>query len=313
MQLFSCLRVFSTGGGPFGPKKLKGSVIVGTTNISKSGCSARLLVASLMVAGVTAIQPAPAQAQNFFTALFGSLAAPPRPQQPIAPAYADPRGPFDTSRSYPQYEEQVRESRADGIPGTGVYCVRTCDGRYYPIARTGAGPQVSPAKMCNAMCPAAQTKVFNGSNIQYASAQDGTRYSDLDTAFAFREKVVPGCSCTGNGPGGLAQIDIESDPTLRAGDVVISPEGAKAFKGAGAFPYKTADFTPIENYSRISADMRRQLSGLEVNTTISATPVQKIEPTTRDETVSRPRQARRAAQAQVQPAAQPAGFPFRPW
>ena len=271
------------------------------------------LMALGLITACFASAPAPASAQNFFTALFGSLTAP-RPQQAIPPAYADPRGPFETSRSYPQYDEQQPsgENRSSGIPGTGVYCVRTCDGRYYPVSRTDSGLQISPAKMCNAMCPAAQTKVFSGGNIQYASAPDGTRYSDLETAFAFRERVVPGCSCTGNGPGGLAQIDVESDPTLRAGDVIISPEGPKAFKGASMFPYKTADFTPIENYSRISADMRRQLSGLEVNTTVPAASVQKITPT-KEEAVSRPRQPRRAAQAQIQPPAQPVGFPFRPW
>lgn len=308
MQLFSCLRVVVPDVWSFGTRP-RGDATMVVIKTKRS----RVLAIGLIAAALTGAQPA--SAENFFTALFGSLTAAPRPQQAIPPAYTDPRGPFDTSRSYPQYEDQQApaENRSAGIPGTGVYCVRTCDGRYYPVSRTDSGPQISPAKMCNAMCPAAQTKVFNGSNIQYASAQDGSRYGDLPNAFAFRDKVVPDCSCTGNGPGGLAQIDIESDPTLRAGDIVIRPDGPKAFRGASTFPYRTADFTPIGSYSGISADMRRHLSGLAVDATaMSSTPVQKITPA-KDEAISRPRQARRATQAQIQPPAQPVGFPFRPW
>jgi hypothetical protein len=271
----------------------------------------RLAAASGAVFAALALAlPAPAVAQNFFTALFGSLTTPPRPQAPIAPAYTDPRGPFDSGRSYPSYsgEEEQRTAGSSGIPGTGVYCVRTCDGRYFPVPRSGGA--VAPAKMCNAMCPAAQTKVFHGSDIKWASASDGTRYNDMDTAFLYRDKVVPDCSCTGKGPGGLAQIDIESDPTLRAGDIVVTAEGPKAFKGAAAFPYRTADFTPVESYGRISSEVRRQLSSIEVDATATpATPVQKLAPQSA-EPAARPRPARRT-QAQYQPPANVSFFPFR--
>jgi hypothetical protein len=263
---------------------------------------------ALVLSGMVLIQPAPAAAQDFFRALFGSWGNAPRPQQPLAPAYADPRGSYEP-RAYPDRGDDDRGERSAAIQGTGVFCVRTCDGHYFPVPRAGSGPQVAPAKMCNALCPAAQTKVFNGSDIKYAAAQDGTRYSDLPTAFVYRDKIVQGCSCTGNGPGGLAQIDIESDPTLRPGDIVIGADGPKAFKGAAAFPYKSADFTPVDNYARLSADMRRQLSSLEVDATaVSATPVQKLT-TIRDEPASRQRQQPAQARAQQQSG----GSPFRLW
>ena len=38
-----------------------------------------------------------------------------------------------------------------------AYCVRLCDGRYFPIQRHA---NASPAQLCSAFCPAAKTQVF---------------------------------------------------------------------------------------------------------------------------------------------------------
>src|SRR6185312_3155855 len=136
----------------------------------------------------------------------------------------------------PDYQSAERSS------GGGAHCVRLCDGRLYPLPRSA---QLSPAKVCSAMCPAAQTKVFNGSP-EHAVAADGARYADLPNAFAFRQRVVPDCTCTGHGMGGLAHLDIDTDPTLRAGDVVAGADGLTVFRGAGQAPYKQNDFVPLD-------------------------------------------------------------------
>jgi hypothetical protein len=240
---------------------------------------------------------APAAAQGLLGAIFGALGGNPRPSvRTYAPAYADPSSPFDRAMR-PSASDDGERPRAEsnGIStGASGYCVRMCDGRYFPVPRAANGASIAPAKVCHALCPAAETKVFSGSNVAWASAADGTRYSDLDNAYAFREKIVQDCTCTGHGPGGLAQIDIEHDPTLRNGDVVMTTQGAMAFKGAGQFPYKTADFTPIGSYSRVSDDLQRKLSELKVDPTAqSAIPVQKIA-TAQDQPVAKqkPRRAR---------------------
>ena len=89
-----------------------------------------------------------------------------------------------------------------------VYCVRTCDGRYFPLQRHAG---TSPAEQCKSFCPAAKTMVFSGSKIDTAVAQNGTRYADLDNAFAYRDKVSDGCSCnarTGSGSPASTQLPI---------------------------------------------------------------------------------------------------------
>ncbi len=222
---------------------------------------------------LAAFAATPAAAQGFFDALFGAFGM--RDTRPGPTSYAP--------GEHPGYEGRD-PAAAPGVPaaGSGVrggtaYCVRLCDGRYFPVPRAASGAAISSAKVCNALCPRAQTKVFNGADPTRAVASDGTRYADLQNALAYRERVVPDCSCTGNGPGGLARIDIDSDPTLREGDVVVKPAGLVVFKGSASYPHRSADFTPIESYARIAGDMRKTLGEMKVNNTVQSTaPVETL-------------------------------------
>ena len=113
------------------------------------------------------------------------------------------------------------------------------------------------------MCPATPTKVFTGSEPESARAADGTQYRDLRVAFAFRERIVPDCSCTGTGPGGLATVKLQNDPTLKGGDIIVSAAGGSIFKGSSRTPYRPSDFTPISNLAKVSADVRGTLAGIK--------------------------------------------------
>ena len=132
-----------------------------------------------------------------------------------------------------------RAGRAPSGFGHGtVYCVRTCDGRYFPLQRHAGA---TPAELCKSFCPAAKTMVFSGSKIDTAVAPNGTRYADLDNAFAYRDKVSDSCSCNGKDGLGLARVESSGDPTLRPGDIVATNDGLATYTGKN----KTAEFTPI--------------------------------------------------------------------
>ena len=224
----------------------------------------------------------------------------PRPAtRTYAPAYAPAQPGLDERFASPDFGDRpARPAAAHGA--ASAYCVRLCDGKYFPMPKAASGGQASPVKVCSALCPRAQTKVFNGSDPARAVASDGTRYDDLDNAFVYREKVVADCSCTGNGPGGLAQIDIESDPTLRAGDVVARPAGLQVFNGSAKFPYRTADFSPVGNYARISADLRQKLTELRVDQTATpATPVQSLAEANEGQGEAKPKPRRTRVQAVI--------------
>src|SRR5438094_8575119 len=104
----------------------------------------------LAVAAATVLQAQPAAAQNLFEALFG---APRRPYAPpSASSYAEPQSHFSLFGSA-RPGETVRHSDAGAAGGGGgvAYCVRLCDGRYFPIQRSSGA---SPVQVCSSFCPA---------------------------------------------------------------------------------------------------------------------------------------------------------------
>ncbi len=204
----------------------------------------------------------PASAQGLFQALFGGFQRRAPEPPPQANAYADPFGLFGNQRP---------AGEANGFGHGTVYCVRTCDGRYFPLQRHAGA---SPAEQCKAFCPAAKTMVFSGSKIDTAVAQNGTRYADLDNAFAYRDKVSNGCSCNGRDGLGLARVDASTDPTLRPGDIVATDEGLAAYNGKN----RTVEFTPLNTSS---SEWARRLSEVKIE---PAPPSEKIEPVANDDT-----------------------------
>jgi hypothetical protein len=142
-----------------------------------------------------------------------------------ASPYADPSQ-NGSDRYGTSFGERTSAPPASSGTGRAVsYCVRLCDGRYFPIQRTA---NANPVQLCNSFCPAAKTAIYNGSQIDHAYASGGGRYADLPNAFAYRQRIVPDCTCNGKDSVGLARIDVASDPTLRQGDIVASGDNVKA-------------------------------------------------------------------------------------
>ena len=100
--------------------------------------------------------------------------------------------------------------------------MRTCDGRYFPIPDPTTP---SRAATCSNFCPASETRVVYGGNIDNAATENGKPYSELPNAFRYRNEIVAGCTCNGKDPVGLASVKIEDDPTLRKGDIVAGEHG----------------------------------------------------------------------------------------
>src|SRR5260370_42035719 len=105
-----------------------------------------------------------ASAQNIFEALFGRLW-----NSPVT-SYADPNA-------------SLRSPEATRSEGGLAYCVRLCDGRYFPIQRHSGATSAQP---CSSMCPASATEIYNGNGINQALAPDSKRYSQPATPVAYR-------------------------------------------------------------------------------------------------------------------------------
>jgi hypothetical protein len=195
-------------------------------------------------AGLLLAPSSGASAQGLFGALFGAITGHRPPAVRQAPS-------LDSSDPSP--EPRASETRS-ASPGRGhAHCVRLCDGRHFPVTR---GANVSPTGLCSALCPASKTKVFYGSAIDTASAEDGERYASLPTAFAYRQRVSADCTCNGRDIFGLARMDAASDPTLRTGDMIQTAQGAQVFHGSAQARNRSL---PMQLHS-VSSDSRRRLS-----------------------------------------------------
>jgi Protein of unknown function (DUF2865) len=185
-----------------------------------------------------------AQAEDFLSALFGAFGGG-RPHAPSMP-FAGMGSPL-----FPQNEFWRPRLRSYG--GTQAYCVRTCDGRYFPIAASDSQSRVAS---CNSFCPASETEVVYGSNIDDAATEGGEPYSELPNAFRYRNEIVAGCTCNGKDQFGLAPVKIENDPTLRKGDLVVGANGLMvAGRGAdrrgAAVNFSPASKSVLSHYQRV--------------------------------------------------------------
>jgi hypothetical protein len=199
--------------------------------------SVRLIaLGTVAVLGASMVAPA-AQAGDFLSALFGAFGV----RRPQVPAISLPFATEDNSL-VPQ-----GDARSRTYGGGQAFCVRTCDGRYFPVS---ASDSQSRAASCNSFCPASETKVVYGSNIDNAATETGKPYSELPNAFRYRNELVAGCTCNGKDQIGLAPVKIENDPTLRKGDIVAGAGGLMV-AGRGADKRGASlNFSPVPDAVR---------------------------------------------------------------
>jgi hypothetical protein len=153
----------------------------------------------------------------------------------------------DDSRAVSQSEGRPRYAG-----GGQAYCVRTCDGRYFPIT---ASDNAGRATSCSSFCPASETKVVYGSSIDTAATETGKSYSELPNAFRYRNEIVEGCTCNGKDQTGLAPVKIENDPTLRKGDIVAGDNGLLVAGRSADKRGASLNFSPVPE--RIRAKYQR--------------------------------------------------------
>jgi len=200
----------------------------------KQSITRNVATASAAILVAAALTAVPAQARDFFSSFMSAFTGSNShdPQPPTALPFATEGDP-------------AAQPPARATQSASAYCVRTCDGRYFPIS--GAGGE-SRAKTCSSLCPASETKVVYGGGIDHAYTDKGQSYSALPNAFRYRNEVVSGCTCNGKTPGGLAKIDINDDPTIRRGDKFADADGK--LTSAPKTAASAANYTPRPRVAR---------------------------------------------------------------
>jgi hypothetical protein len=208
------------------------------------------------VALTAMLAPQMAPAEGLFDFLFSG--APQKQQRQASPAgqssFFDP---FGLNQPAPTPTRPVASGGGSGP----AFCVRSCDGRYFPLLARGGS---TPAQMCQAFCPASPTRVFSGSSIDGAVASNGERYADSENAYLYRKAMKPDCTCNGRSPAGLAPVDLTLDTSLRPGDVIATTSGLVAYSGVRVGASQTAEFTPVASYPGLTADVRARLGEMKV-------------------------------------------------
>ncbi len=208
-------------------------------------------VAAVALASVVAT-PSMASAENLFDFLFGGGLQKELQKPAQAGLFADPSGTNSQAAPPPR-------QAASGGSGPS-FCVRSCDGKYFPLVHGNA----TPVQMCQAFCPASPTKVFYGSSIDNASTASGERYADSENAYAYRKALRADCTCNGRDPAGLAPVDLTMDSSLRRGDIIATTDGLVAYSGITSGNNQTAEFTPVASYPGLTPEVRARLNGMKI-------------------------------------------------
>ena len=190
------------------------------------------MIGAAAVLAVVVLAPS-ARAQDFFSNFFRGFGRSPAP-----------------SSSFGDFQQSEPRQRYGG--GGQAYCVRTCDGRYFPIAGTDKESRVAA---CSSLCPNADTELIYGSPIDNAATENGKPYSKLPNAFKYRNELVAGCTCNGKDPVGLARVEAEKDPTLRSGDIVAGANGLVVANKTADRRGASVEFSPASE--RIKQRFRR--------------------------------------------------------
>ena len=109
-----------------------------------------------------------------------------------------------------------------------VFCVRHCDGAFYPLAvDVSADRMPDMDRVCQAQCPSAESSAYagDGGDVSGATATDGSAYSALSTAFAYLKGPSQTCACRAPHQSWAAALaGAESLLHPQKGDVTVTAE-----------------------------------------------------------------------------------------
>jgi hypothetical protein len=139
--------------------------------------------------------------------------------------------------------------------------VRLCDGFFFPSATSSGGDEA-----CAVQCPDAPTARYTepvGSDrIEDAVSTHGALYTALPVANRYQTTLDNTCTCHRSPTRGYSE-SLLNDPTLRKGDVVMTPKGFVVFQGAKTRSITSSDFVALSQARSLPKDLRAALVDME--------------------------------------------------
>jgi Protein of unknown function (DUF2865) len=122
--------------------------------------------------------------------------------------------------------------------GSYMVCVRACDGGFFPIPYVG--DRDSLAKICQALCPNAETQLYSmpfGGTIEESVSTSGFPYASLPNAGNFEQAVDQNCSCRRMDQSWAeALAGVEARLQRHSGDILVTPEISEQMSRRAAPP-----------------------------------------------------------------------------
>jgi hypothetical protein len=122
--------------------------------------------------------------------------------------------------------------------GPYVVCVRACDGGFFPVSY--GGDRDSLSKICQALCPSAETQVYSmpfGGTIEDSVSISGSPYASLPNAGKFEQAVDQNCSCRRKDQSWAeALAGLEARLQRHSGDILVTPAISEQMSRPAAAP-----------------------------------------------------------------------------
>jgi hypothetical protein len=163
------------------------------------------------------------------------------------PGALEQTGSINPQPSQTQQQRQQRKKKTQQTSGSRArnFCVRTCDGYFFPLDGMQDKGEEARRSACNTACPGAETALYStrpGEEIEDArTTGDTRRYGELEIAFMHRLKLVKGCTCRRSNDASPVEV-ARNDDTLRRGDIIVTETGMEVYQGSNQFvDYREAD------------------------------------------------------------------------
>ncbi|MFZ4531809.1 MAG: DUF2865 domain-containing protein [Alsobacter sp.] len=194
--------------------------------------------------------PGPASSRGFLRAYL-----PPEQPAVVAPSLAVPLSSGEGSSA----GGSRRSDSGFNGGGPASICVRMCDGFYFPAVNV---ERTARENLCQANCPDAEVVLFEGGSVEDARDRGGRRYADLAVAYRYRQERVNACTCRTDPSDLSKRLSVTLDPTLKAGDAVVTESSAVVFSGKASLPFRRKDFQPMETAALLGKGERSHLQAL---------------------------------------------------
>jgi hypothetical protein len=152
-----------------------------------------------------------------------------------------------------QTDTKQKGARASGL----AVCVRLCDGYFFPSA-TSSDDDAACAVQCPDAPTARYTERGSSTGIDNAISTRGALYSALPVAHRYQNTLDSACRCHRSPIDGYSASSL-NDPTLRKGDLVMTPNGFLVFQGAKTRSVRSSDFVALSQARAVPKELRAAL------------------------------------------------------